>query len=791
MINSSTNNGKNKGVELTVQGIVQGVGFRPFVYHSANQCNLTGSVANTGEGVIIRLFGGAKNISNFQKLLEDSPPPLAQILSIDVRELEPSCNIHSGFSIIQSSQSDNPSAIIPPDIAICNDCYREFCDPDDRRYHYPFINCTNCGPRYTITETIPYDRPKTSMKVFPMCKSCMEEYENPADRRFHAQPNGCYECGPSVSLHQNSGEKIECDDPVHMAVTMLADDKVLGIRGIGGFHLAVNGYSRKAVSLLRDRKGRPDKPLAVMVPNLETAKEFASLSTQEEHLLLSPEHPIVLLKKKATFALAENLAPGVNEVGVMLAYTPLHHLLFTQRHCPTVLVMTSGNLSSTPICTANEEAVARLGHITDGFLLHNREIVTRVDDSVTRLVGKKLQIIRRARGYVPSPVLIPWKMPLILGCGGGLKSTFCLARNNTALLSQHIGDLFNLESYDFYLESIRHMKDVFEIEPEAIACDMHPDYMSTRYAKSLQLPVYEVQHHHAHAVSVMAEHHLDEPVLAVILDGTGYGTDKTIWGGEILVAEPARFSRAGHLSQLPLPGGDKAAQEGWRMALSALHLTVKDEIHDPAFKLPASLGKIDKSSVATILTMIKKGFNCPLTSSAGRLFDAITALLGIRLESSYEGQAAMELEAAARRSCGRQWLDDLASFVRREKYRPERKKEGIYEISTAELIKVIIDHTKRGYSSERIALEFHFMLINSFAQTVKLLAEETGLRKVVLSGGCMQNAILLEGFRHALSLMNLHVYTGENVPINDGGISLGQTIIGGLSHVSCSTNEGH
>jgi hydrogenase maturation protein HypF len=746
-------------------------------------------VTNTSDGVLIRASSPDDRLFLFVEGLKNNAPPLARITSIEEKPLtEP---VPEGsFTILASVAGPSAKTSIPPDIALCDDCLREVLDPADHRYNYPFINCTNCGPRFTIVETIPYDRPKTSMKVFPMCAVCSQQYGNPADRRFHAQPNACADCGPQLFWHDRDGSKKTCDSPLAEAAAALASGKILAMRGLGGFHLTVNALSPEAIALLRLRKGRPDKPLAVMMPDLATIRKHCSVSTEEENLLLSMMHPIVLLKKRDTFSLADTLAPGIGELGVMLPYTPFHHLLFRQPQCPDCLVMTSGNASGAPICTANDDALAKLSGIADFFLLHNREIVTRIDDSVARLVSGTPQIFRRARGYVPSSIEVPWQLPQTIACGAGLKSTFCLARENSIFPSQHIGDLFNLESFEFYTESVEHLKNVFRIEPEIAVCDLHPDYMSSHYAAELGLPLYQVQHHHAHAVAVMAEHGLSDPVLAIILDGTGFGPDKTIWGGEILQADLTQFSRLAHLEQLHLPGGDAAAAEPWRMGLAALFLA-NDNSPWPIHSLPTSLASIPQAKIEIINSMLVNGFNSPLTSSCGRLFDAISALLGIRDSISYEGQAAIELESAARNAATTTWYNNIPLFDSLNRPALLCKKGEKWEICSSEFVKLTLAALAQGQQKDSIALQFHYLLISTVSELIRRLSARTGIRQVVLAGGCMQNSLLLEGFRHTLQADNFEVFTGEALPINDGGISLGQTIIGGLQHVSRNTHEGH
>ncbi len=780
---------KAKGVELLIRGIVQGVGFRPFVYTLATRLNISGTVSNSSAGVVIRAVGPKERITSFRDLLQREAPPLARIFSIVERPLTADIP-EDGFTILASIAGQGTSTGIPPDIALCADCLQELLNPGDRRAGYPFINCTNCGPRFTIVETIPYDRPRTSMKVFPMCAACAAEYGDPTDRRFHAQPNACPVCGPHLSWHDRLGRKIACADPVTEAITALAGNAVLAIRGLGGFHLAASGLSGSAVQLLRDRKGRRAKPLAIMVADMDSARRFAEISAIEEEALLSPERPIVLLRKKAGSGLADGLAPGVGDIGVMLPYTPLHHLLFQSPGCPAALVMTSGNVSGAPICTGNEEAIRRLGAIADFFLLHNREIVTRIDDSVVRIAQDLPRLFRRARGYVPAPLLLAQSLPAVIGCGGGLKSTFCLGRDRLAYPSQHIGDLFNLESFEFYTESVEHLKKVFEIEPVAAACDLHPDYMSSHYAASLGLPLYRVQHHHAHAAAVMAEHGLSGPVLAVVLDGTGYGPDGTLWGGEILAADLMKYKRVGHFEQFSLPGGDAAAMEPWRMGCSALFHTLGPEaLLGP--KAPSFLAAVAPEKKEIVSQMLKTGFNSPLTSSCGRLFDAAAAILGLRLTASYEGQAAMELEALAGMAAGSDWKGKLEASLSPGPAPAFLEENGMLKITTSHLISTLYDDIRRGRTKAAIALRFHFGLIGSILTTVRQVSAQIGIREIVLTGGCLQNRLLLEGLFHVLIQQKFPVFTGRNIPVNDGGVSVGQAIIGGLHHVSCDTHAGN
>ena len=746
-------------------------------------------MTNTGDGVVIMAAGPSDRLSCFIAAITAEAPPLAKISRVLTAELAGSLPT-APFSILPSAAGGVANTSIPPDVALCDDCLREMLDPADRRYHYPFINCTNCGPRFTIVRQIPYDRPMTSMCTFALCNDCAREYDDPTDRRFHAQPNACPVCGPSVSLHAGDGAPISCRDPLADTASLLGEGKIVALRGLGGFHLAVNACSEAAVARLRSRKGRPDKPLAIMVRDLAAVSSICELSPLAIEQLTTPAHPIVLLRKKQGTCLAESLAPDIDEIGVMLPYTPVHHLLFQMASCPEALVMTSGNMSGAPICTTNDDALQRLAAIADNFLLHNREIVTRVDDSVVKVVGDQPLVLRRARGFVPAPILLKWHLPKILGCGAGLKNTFCFARDGLAFPSQHIGDLDNLAAYDFYVESIEHLSSVLQLEPEAVACDLHPDYMSSRYAAACKLPLYPVQHHHAHAVAVMAEHGLDGPVLAVVFDGTGLGDDGTLWGGEILLAELTGYRRLGHLSHLHLPGGDAAAVEPWRMAISALYQTFGAGA--VAGHLPAHLAsQLDPHAVATILSMLEADFNCPRTSSCGRLFDAVAALLGIRSKISYEGQAAMQLESLARQGRGSSGIENILPYSHSELAPFLSVTEGKWEISCTEFVKLIVAAIAQGEAPATIAWRFHSMLIGCITRLLEILAEQTGIGQVVLSGGCMQNSIMLEGLFHSLQSLNLQVFTGNQLPVNDGAVSVGQTIIGGLRHVSRNSHAGN
>ena len=771
-------------MELTVQGTVQGVGFRPFVYRLARDFKIGGTIANTSQGVVIQAEGLTLDLDNFLQALTEKAPPLARISSISQKRLP--ITDKQAFTILKSSSEHTTKTIIPADIALCDDCRKELLDPADRRYRYPFINCTNCGPRFTIVSSIPYDRPGTSMHSFPMCRNCQAEYDDPDNRRFHAQPNACPECGPQISWHAATGEQLPCHDPITVTIQALNNGSIVAIRGMGGFHLVVDAGSEPAVTLLRKRKQRPSKPLAIMVADLEAAALICHLFPVASETLTSPSHPIVLLPRKETTSLATSLAPGMGEIGVMLPYTPLHHLLFATPGCPQALVMTSGNRNGEPLCTGNAEAVARLGDIADFFLLHNREIVTRIDDSVIRIMQGSPRVLRRARGYVPNPIPLTQSLPPLLACGSGLKNTFCLVRDDMAFISQHIGDLANMESLAFFQESIYHFQELLETRPQLVVCDLHPDYLSSRHgqelARELGLPQILVQHHHAHAVAVMAEHGLQDKVLAIILDGTGLGPDGTIWGGEILEVTRTDFIRRGYLAPLPLPGGDAAAEQPWRMGLAALYHCFGEEGLKES-RLPTALLGVAEEKRTAVLAMIQNGFNSPLTSSGGRLFDAIAALLGIRLDSDFEGQAAMEVEALAR-----QWPRPEGH---RQRVEEPVADNGLFIIDSGLFIRRMLHDLEAGKSIAELAMGFHSWLIDSLVVTIRKLAVSSGIRTVVLSGGCLQNRIIMEGLFQALEQDDFQVFTGQEVPVNDGGISLGQAVIGGLRYVSSNTHAGH
>lgn len=743
---------------LLVNGIVQGVGFRPFVYQLALRHGLQGEVANTSEGVLIDIEGAPEGLDAFEAELVTRTPPLARITEVRRTAREP--HGAEGFRIVESRRGVSMETLIPPDVAVCEDCLAELFDPRDRRFRYPFINCTHCGPRYTIIEDIPYDRPKTSMRKFAMCPACRAEYEHPANRRFHAQPIACPACGPRLELRNAAGDPLAASDPVVIAASLLREGAILAVKGLGGFHLAVDAFDPEAVARLRVRKRREEKPLAVMSPDLAAVRTYALVTEEDARLLSAPERPIVLLRKRPSGPLAAGVAPRNRWVGVMLPYTPLHHLLLAEGF--PALVMTSGNLSEEPIAADNEEALARLSGIADAFLLHDRGIVRRCDDSVVRRVAGKTRVVRRARGYVPRPVFLARRLPPLLAVGAELKNTVCLVKGDRAFLSPHIGDLENLATYEAFCETIAHLERILDIRPEILACDLHPDYRSTRWAEEQRgLPLRRVQHHHAHIAACMAEHGLEGPVIGIACDGTGYGPDGTVWGGEVLAADTAGFERLAHLACVPMPGGAAAIREPWRMAVSHLRAAYGSEFSRLDLPLLAETGE---ERVRVAAAMAAGGVNAPLTSSAGRLFDAVAAILGLRRRVAFEGQAAMELEMEA------------AEGVE-EAYDTEWEEGEPRRILPAPLVRAVVEDFRRGRPAAEISARFHNGLVRLFVRLCRRIRKERGLARVVLSGGVFQNALLLEGLLRGLAAEGFAVYSHEQVPANDGGIALGQALV--------------
>ncbi|MGA2234200.1 MAG: carbamoyltransferase HypF [Terriglobales bacterium] len=766
--------------QIDVSGIVQGVGFRPYVYRLATGRHLRGTIRNTSAGVTIEIQGPAETVQDFVEHLPSEAPPLARITSLAVHDVP--CNNDRDFLIVHSHEGEEVRTLISPDVAICPDCLREMFDPNDRRYRYPFINCTNCGPRFTIIRDIPYDRPSTSMAMFPMCPACLAEYENPLDRRFHAQPNACWKCGPRVELWDKSGKRIECRDPIVEAISGLHAGLVVAVKGLGGFHLAADATNRAAVTLLRQRKRRVEKPFAVMVPDLQAAEEVCEIDDAAATVLQSIERPIVLLKKvllpkKAPSVIPGDVAPFNHYLGIFLPYTPLHYLLLAEGGFKA-LVMTSGNLSEEPIAIDNREAIHRLNGLADYFLVHNRDILLRCDDSVVRVTGGITRQLRRSRGFVPVPVFLKEDQPLVLAVGGELKNTICLTKEKHAFLSQHVGDLENAESYSFFHEAIEHLERILEIRPEIIAYDLHPDYFSTKWALQQRgVKLVGVQHHHAHIASCMAENHLEGRVIGFALDGTGYGTDGHIWGGEVLIAGYKNFERAAHFEYVPLPGGAAAIREPWRMAVSYLahHFGrefLKPEI--PKFDIPF-VRELNRPKVDLLLRMMEQGVNSPPTSSCGRLFDAVSALVGIRQQVNYEAQAAIELEMAmASSEVASSKITSSEDTAYPMKLVPN---DDHWIISTRPLFEALLDDLGRNLPVGAISRRFHNGLVEGFVELATLLQKKTALNRVCLSGGTFHNVYLSQRLEARLSEAGFEVFTQKEVPAGDGGLSLGQALV--------------
>ena len=798
--------GDQSGIRIEIKGIIQGVGFRPFVYNLATRLELTGWVRNTSAGVEIEAEGATQKIEEFLRLLRTEPPPLAQIEQIEFEFRPP--NGFKQFEIRQSASIGAAFIPISPDIAICDDCLRELFDPTDRRYLYPFINCTNCGPRFTIIQDIPYDRPKTTMAKFPMCLECRSEYEDPANRRFHAQPIACPDCGPKIWLETRT-DKVNGLEGLHQAIRMLREGQIVAIKGLGGYHLACDATNTEAVERLRERKSRIDKPFALMLSNITEVEKHCVVSDLERRILQSRERPIVLLRKLPGTPIVSQVAPHQVNLGIMLPYTPLHYLLFNletisepSRHRKElILIMTSANFKEEPIVHRNNEAQDKLFHLADAILMHDRPIHTRCDDSVVRVLKlnsiehtaertgeissdpeAKIIQIRRARGYAPSPILLSKNIPAILAVGGELKNTFCLTRGKHVFLSHHIGELDNFETLRSFEESIQHFENLFRIKPEIIAYDRHPDYLSTRYALARiakeSIEGIDVQHHHAHIVSCMAEHKLDqnEKVIGVAFDGTGYGDDGAIWGGEVILAGYSDFDRLAHLKYMPLPGGEKAIKEPWRMALSWLKNSQIEWSEDlPPVKFIESLDYSRNqalgssfSSLEALRHQINHQINCPLTSSMGRLFDAVSSLIDVCHVVNYEAQASIELESLA------VYLD-LPSYSYSLVSDNTRFEESLTIDPTPMFPEIIADIRNRT-DARIIASRFHLTIAHIVKDVVVKLSRARNNSKVVLSGGVWQNQVLLEQTMTLLGSSGFEVFTHQRIPCNDGGLAVGQAV---------------
>jgi len=807
--------------QLEIHGLVQGVGFRPFLFTLAKLHSITGEVSNTTSGVLVIAEGSLSTLDKFIKDIKNKQPKLSNVDQIISKPIP--VTGFNAFQIIQSTTSSKSNTLISPDVSICDDCLSEMLNRDDRRFEYPFINCTNCGPRFTIINDIPYDRPKTSMKAFTMCPECQKEYDDPMDRRFHAQPNACPVCGPQIFLTDNKGFKINKSpkDAIQKAVDLLKSGKIMAIKGLGGFHLAVDAASDRACCLLRKRKLRPHKPFALMVGKTSNLFQHVYISQKEKDILNSFHRPIILLKKKFTTGssgISQAIAPFNTCLGIMLPYTPLHYLLLKKG--PGILVMTSGNRSGEPLSIDNKDALDAFSHIADYFLFHDRDIYFRADDSIVKVQAEEPRFIRRSRGYAPLPLninkILEKHQASILGCGSEMKNTICLTKGSKVFLSQHIGELNNHKTENHYVKSIDHLKKILAIEPEIIAHDIHPDYISTRYAKKIARKgkqIFAIQHHHAHAVSCMAENYLNEKVIAITLDGTGYGTDGNIWGGEILMCTHENFTRKAQLSYMPMPGGDKAVLEPWRMAASLLFKTFGKNFINLDIQY---IKEIDIKKLQFIVQMIQKGINSPLTSSTGRLFDAVSSLLCLRHEISHESQAAMELEAVAEEPCDKMVpggnnlsepgadkkiknkhkpeydkmsyafsileQQDSSSNILNPDINPEISQQKYFEIDLRPCIyEIVHDLVNKTLNQDKISKtiiskKFHQTLILAFADTAKRVALETGINKVVLSGGVFNNDLILTGMIHELEKNDLNVFTHTRVPTGDGGICFGQVV---------------
>ncbi len=745
---------------ITIKGIVQGVGFRPFIYRLAFRHSINGTVSNNSSGVIVEAEGTEKSLANFLKDIKLKAPRGAKIKEI-ICESAPTRHFNS-FKIVPSRKEEKREAFIPPDIATCGDCIKELLDKRDRRFRYPFINCTNCGPRYTIIKDIPYDRPATTMNKFVMCDSCENEYLDPLNRRFHAQPNACPNCGPSIELLDSEGNKLHVAEPISFVSRKLKEGALLALKGLGGFHLTCDARNDRAVERIRSIKKRRDKPLAVMVPDMETATELAFLEKKDKEILNSCESPIVLAKKKENSSISPLIAPYLDEIGIMLPYTPLHHLLLKEFKGP--LVMTSGNPSGTPILHKNEDALKLFRSLVDYFLLHNRDIHIRIDDSVIRIIQSTPMILRRARGYTPSLMDLGFKSKTtVLALGGMLKATFTFVRDDKAIVSQYFGDLSNPDNLNFYMEVLEHIRKLYGFKPDCVVCDLHPDYPTTILAEQisaeLNCRLIKVQHHIAHLMSAAAEHNFYEDFIGVALDGTGYGLDGNIWGGEIFWGKEDKLKRIAHIDYFWLPTGDKGIEEPWRIAFSLLFNVLGDKALESNW-IAIRRKSIPVNDFLKVLALSKH----PLTSSSGRLLDAVASLLNIRDKITYEAQAAIELETLA-----------------------DKHEEGFYytpisnlNLNPYHLIEEILLEQNRGVAAHKISARVHNTLARWILNVAQKIRDEKGINHVVLSGGVFQNRYLLLNTLKLLKENGFRVIFNSTIPINDSGISFGQAVIGAL-----------
>jgi hydrogenase maturation protein HypF len=754
---------RQQRLRVRVSGTVQGVGFRPFIYREAIKQGLAGWVQNDREGVTIEIEGEKTALSSFLNSVRHCSLRLARITGLAVQAL-PTAG-QKEFIILESDQTGRSPARISPDMAVCDKCQNDIFASENRRFAYPFTNCTDCGPRFTIISGVPYDRAKTTMSGFTLCSLCAAEYHDPLDRRFHAQPNACPHCGPRVTLTGSDGREVPGDWRGNFRAAIAAG-KIVAVKGLGGFHLSCDAENRLAVKTLRERKGRPARPFAVMCRDLEVIKRYCRLEAEEEELLASPAAPIVLLRRLADSLLPRELAPGLGTLGVMLPYTPLHYLLFDND--TKLLVMTSGNESGLPLVKDNLEALRQLDGLADFFLLHNRDIHRRCDDSLALVLDGAPQLLRRSRGYVPDPISVPVPpdAPVILGAGGDLKNTFCLLADGKAYFGPHIGDLSYRETTAVYLEALEAMQNLLEAAPLIAACDSHPEYCSAKLAAELGLPeVTPVFHHHAHLASCLGENMLYGPVIAVVCDGSGYGPDQTLWGGEVLTGDYLEFRRQFHLEYVPLPGGEAAARQPWRMAAACLHSYFGAD----GKRLAQELLPQSHEQLATVFAMLENRFNTPLTSSCGRLYDAVAALLGVAYENTYEGQAATELSELADGSTGRVY--------------PFTLQEG--KILTGEMWRCLVRDCQSGVTPAKIAAGFQQTLVEAFAAAVIAVREQEGLKQVVLSGGSFQNSFLTLSLSRRLAAEGFTIYRHRQVPANDGGLALGQALVAAWRWYKC------
>lgn len=742
--------------KIVVKGIVQGVGFRPFIYKNATKNNLKGFVNNTSKGVFIEVEGYEEDITSFIEEIKHKPPVLSKVT--DIKIIDKEIEGYTNFKIIESKEEEEAITLISPDIAICDDCLRDIRDKNNRRYRYAFTNCTNCGPRFSITKKVPYDRENTTMDVFQMCSECREEYNDPLNRRFHAQPNGCSKCGPRVYICNKEGNEIISNDPIKDIAKEIKNGKIVAIKGIGGFHLACDAKNKEVINELRKRKKRPRKPLAVMMRDIETVKKYCDVNELEERILFGNKKPILLLDKKRNSLLPKELTNYQNgKLGVMLPYTPVHHILFSEDI--DILVMTSANISGEPMVYKNHEAIEKLKGIADFYLMNNRHIYIPIDDSVSRVILGKERVLRNARGYAPKSMEIK-DMAYSIALGANSNNTFAIANNENIFFSNYIGDLANYNTWQHYINSLEHMKGIYKIDPKSYFYDLHPNFYQNELLKEIKTKKIGIQHHHAHIVACMAEHSLEEEVIGIAFDGTGYGIDGKLWGGEFFICDKERFKRLAHLNYVALPGGEGAIREPWKIAISYLYDIFKE---DYAAYVPKHL---QEKKHQIITEIIKKDINSPKASSIGRLFDAVAALLGFDAKITFQGEAAIDLENLCCR-------DDQSFY----QYNISLE-DGIYIIDCKPLIKSVVIEVIDGIDKELIARRFHNTIIKFTIELCEILRKEYNLSSVVLSGGVFQNEILLINVYKELIKRDFKVYIHEQIPANDEGISIGQMIIG-------------